>query len=397
MRPAIILEIDPEHRKRLEFLANSGRATVDMSKRAKIILAKARGLSAQCIADELGINRHTVDLWVNKYRNRKENQTVDEILSVSEGRGRKPVYSGEARTWIVSESCKKPKDYGYPPELWTYTTLTNHIHTRCAIAGFSELAKISRAQIYSILEESKIKPFRVRYYCESKDPEFDKKLHNILLLYKLLQVQLDNNDELCPFSDGRYIHVISYDEKPGIQVIDNVGADLPPEPEKKGHWSRDYQYKRKTTISLLAGLDLQTGEVIPLLRDTHTSYEYIEFLQCLDRKYPKGDLIRVVLDNLSVHKSKETIKYLQLNHDRFDFIFTPTHGSWTNIIESFFSKLSKQCLNGIRVKHRVELMHRIYDYFDEINKNPVIYKWQWHLDDIDIAEELQTTALIEKL
>ena len=57
--------------------------------------------------------------------------------------------------------------------------------------------------------------------------------------------------------------------------------------------------------------------------------------------------------------------------------------------------MSKQCLNGIRVKHRVELMRRIYDYFDEINKNPVIYKWQWHLDDIDIAEELQTTTLIE--
>ena len=144
---------------------------------------------------------------------------------------------------------------------------------------------------------------------------------------------------------------------------------------------------------MLAGIDLQTGEAIPLVRDKHSSKEYIEFLKLLDTKYPKKDKIRLVLDNLKVHSSLETRKYLATVPGRFEFVFTPKHGSWLNLIEGFFSKLTRQSLKGIRVKTKEELVQRIYKYFDEINEDPVIYHWKYKLEEIDSSEALVVDTL----
>lgn len=97
-------------------------------------------------------------------------------------------------------------------------------------------------------------------------------------------------------------------------------------------------------------------------------------LKILDKKYPKGDKIRIVLDNLKVHTSEETRKYLATVSGRFDFVFTPKHGSWLNMVEGFFSKMTKQMLRGIRVSSKEELTDRIYLYFDEINEEPVVFR-----------------------
>lgn len=160
---------------------------------------------------------------------------------------------------------------------------------------------------------------------------------------------------------------------------------------------RDYEYKRLGTVSLLAGIDLQTGEAIPMVSDTHNSKDYIAFLRKLDEKYPKGDKIRMVLDNLKVHSSAEVRDYLSTIPDRFEFIFTPKHASWLNLIESFFSKITKQLLRGIRVKTKDELVQRIYKYFDEINEIPVVYHWKWKLDDIDSNEEVVFETLLNNV
>ena len=103
------------------------------------------------------------------------------------------------------------------------------------------------------------------------------------------------------------------------------------------------------------------------------------FLKKLDEKYPKGDIIRIILDNHSAHTSKETQEYLNTIPGRFEFVFTPKHGSWLNMIEGFFSKMTKQMLSGIRVETKKELEDRIYKYFDEINKEPVPYKWTYNM------------------
>ncbi len=119
----------------------------------------------------------------------------------------------------------------------------------------------------------------------------------------------------------------------------------------------------------------------------------MEFLKKLDTKYPKGDKIRLVLDNLRVHSSEETRKYLATVPDRFEFVFTPKHGSWLNMVEGFFSKMTKQMLRGIRVKTKEELVKRIYLYFDEVNADPVIFHWKYNLNDIDVSEEVIVDTL----
>ena len=183
-----------------------------------------------------------------------------------------------------------------------------------------------------------------------------------------------------------------YNYASNIQAIANTTEDLLPNDAHKTI-SRDYEYRRLGTISLLAGIDLQTGEAIPLVRDRHSSKEYIEFLQLLDSKYPKEDKIRLILDNLQVHTSKETKKYLASVPGRFEFVFTPKHGSWLNLVEGFFSKLTRQSLKGIRVKTKNELVERIYKYFEEINDIPVVYHWKYRLDEIDPNEKPQVETL----
>lgn len=386
-------ELIEEHKTELTKLANSGMTPVVIAQRAKILLRKAEGASSYTIAEELNVNRHTVELWVKKYRNRTEKQTLKDLLNVEEGRGRKEQVTGEAKTWLIGIACTQPKEFGYAAETWTTKSLTKHINKVAAEAGFDRLTTITESGVYKILDKADIKPFKIQYYCERRDPDFESKMHNILLVYKQLSLQFDENGDLLPFDDGQVTHVLSYDEKPGIQAISNTTNDLPPT-EESGVIKRDYEYKRLGTLSLLAGIDLQTGEAIPLVRESHNSNDYIDFLKLLDKKYPEGDTIRLVLDNLKVHSSDKVKEYIAtLPEGRFEFVFTPKHASWLNLVESFFSKMTKQMLKGIRVKSKQELEDRIYKYFDEINEDPVVFHWTWNLDDIDPSEAVNVDTL----
>jgi transposase len=184
------------------------------------------------------------------------------------------------------------------------------------------------------------------------------------------------------------VGVLSYDENPGMQAIANTAPDLPPVPGRHASWGRDHEYERHGTLSLLAGIDLLSGEVLGLVRERHRSAEFIEFLQLADRHYPAGHRIRIVMDNHSAHISKETRTYLAGMPNRFEFIFTPTHGSWLNLIESFFGKMAKTLLRGIRVNSKAELQARIELYLKEVNEEPVVFKWKYKL------EELNTEASV---
>lgn len=118
-----------------------------------------------------------------------------------------------------------------------------------------------------------------------------------------------------------------------------------------------------------------------------TVRRYIDRLQILDAKYPEGDTIRLILDNYSAHTSKETHQFLAtLPEDCFVFVFTPTHASWLDMIESFFSKMTKQMLKDIRVNSKDELSERIYRYFNKINAEPMIYHWTYKMDEIALGE-----------
>ena len=355
-RKPSIINLTTGERMYLETQTHARTIQAQIYNRARILLLKADGHSIDDIADKVGINRKSVMLCLSKYIE----GGVENALFDLPGRGRNAEITDEEKAWIINIACQKPCDFGYAAETWTYSKLTSHINNHAEAAGYTRLSTIHRSTVYTILEAAEIKPFRITYYCENRDPDFDAKMHNVLLVYKQLSIQFDEKGELIPWEeDKQVVHVVSYDEKPGIQAVAATSSDLLPD-ENHSTISRDYEYRRLGTLSLLAGIDLQTGEAIPLVSDTHNSKDYIEFLKILDQKYPEGDKIRLVLDNLKVHTSQETREYLATIPGRFDFVFTPKHGSWLNLVEGFFSKMTRQMLRGVRVKSKEELKERIY-------------------------------------
>ena len=386
-RKSTVIELTSADREYLELQTRERTIQAQTVNRARILLLKADGHSIDDIADKVGMNRKSVMLCLSKFKK----GGIENALFDAPGRGRNAEITDEEKAWIINIACQRPADFGYAAETWTYAKLTSHINKTAEAAGYVRLSTIHKSTVHTILDEADIKPHKITYYCENRDPDFDSKMHNVLLVYKQLQMQFDESGNLISFEEIP-VHVLSYDEKPGLQAIATTSEDLRPD-ENHATISRDYEYRRLGTVSLLAAIDLQTGEAIPLVRDKHSSKEYIEFLKLLDEKYPKGDKIRLVLDNLKVHTSDETRRYLATVPGRFEFVFTPKHGSWLNMIEGFFSKMTRQMLRGIRVKTKDELVSRIYQYFAEVNEEPVVFHWKYNLDDIDVSEEIIVDTL----
>lgn len=177
------------------------------------------------------------------------------------------------------------------------------------------------------MQRSEIKPFKIRYYCEKCAPEFERKMHDVLLVYKQISLQFHEDGSIIIPEGGAVVHTVSSDEKPDIQAIATTGDDLRPTTDT-GCVYREAEYKRLGTLSLLAGIDLLTGEAGPLVSESHKSSDFINLLKKLDSRYSEGDVIRIICDNHSAHKSRETRNYLATCPEgRFVFAFTPTHGS----------------------------------------------------------------------
>ncbi len=342
--------------------------------RSKILLGYMEGKSITKLASDFQTNRPLVERCLNKALA----FGVSTALKDLPGRGVKPVITDDARSWVMSIACQSPKDLGYAYEVWTYSMLKKHIREQCSKAGYASLSKIDKGVLHNILSKGNIKPHKVRYYLEKRDAEFEKKMVNVLQVYK--QIELTNALNL----KDRAITTLSYDEKPGIQAIKNIAAQLQPVVDKHQTVQRDHEYKRLGTVSLLAGIDLHTGHIIPLVREQHRSKEFIEFLNQIDEYYPKDWLLRIILDNHSAHVSKETTAFLLSKSGRFEFVFTPKHGSWLNMIEMFFSKMARSFLRHIRVENKAELIQRIYQGIEEFNKEPVIFRWKYKMEEIEV-------------
>lgn len=380
------IQLTEEQLQYLTSITQKGTIEARVYKRAKILLLKSQGLSNENIADKLDITVPTVRLCLKKFAQ----SGIQSALVDSAGRGRKAEIFDDSKAWVVNIACQKPTVFGLAAELWYPSSLTRYVNSVAEAEGYARMATASVSSIRKILREAQLNPHKVTYYCEKRDPDFDKKMHDVLVIYKQLELRFDENGVFVPFPEGETtIHTVSYDEKPGIQAIAVTSEDKSPVPdaEKVSTILRDYEYRRLGTVSLLAAIDLLTGEAIPLVSDTHKSSDFVTFLKILDGKYPKGDKIRIILDNHSAHTSRETQEYLNGIPGRFEFVFTPTHGSWLNMVEGFFSKMTRQMLTGIRVPSKEVLKERIYQYFDEINAVPVPYKWKYKMDTIHLETE----------
>jgi transposase len=370
------LVLTAEVESRLSTLAHSRTASAQQVERAQILLAYAAGESISAIARRLGTNRPKIERCVDKALQ------IGPLAALADlpGRGKPAAITSEARAWLVSLACQKPKDLGYAAELWTTRLLASHVRQHCTAQGHPSLQRLARGTVSKILRHSQVRPHKISYYLERRDPDFEAKMAQVLYVYREVHILREAGKAV-----SSQLAVLSYDEKPGIQVLENTTPDLPPVPGRHPSLGRDHEYIRHGTLSLLAGIDLLTGHVHGLVADRHRSREFVDFLQRVDRFYPASATIRIILDNHSAHLSKETRAYLATVPNRFDFVFTPKHGSWLNLVESFFAKLAKTLLRGIRGASKAELRERIERHLQELNQEPVVMKWTYGLESLLVA------------
>jgi transposase len=373
-RQAVELAMTDEDLGTLTALSRSRTEPVRRVERAQMLLAYRENPSFFAVGQRLGVHHQTVERCVERALAYGPLPALDDRPHP----GKEPVITPEAKAWLVSLACDKAKEHGYPHELWTTRLLARYAREHGPAAGHECLAKLVQGTVCKILGQEEIKPHKVRYYLERRDAEFEQKMAEVLCVYR--QVQVLKRTAAGSKKPGKPVAIVSYDEKPGIQAIATTAPDLPPVPGVHQTFTRDHEYKRHGTLSLLAGIDLLTGKVHALVKDRHRSREFIEFLKLLDAAYPARTAIKLILDNHSAHISRETRTWLAAQPaGRFDFTFTPKHGSWLNLVEGFFSKFARSVLRHIRVTSKHELKERIMAGIEDVNRHPVIHTWSYKL------------------
>ena len=389
-RKVVELPIGERELAELQSIARSRTEPASRVERARILLRYRDDPSSYGVGIAVGVTHQTVQRCLA----RASRFGVMAALDDSPRPGKQPEITLEARAWLVSLACRKAKDVGYPHELWTTRLLARHAREHAPSAGHVCLARIAQGTVCKILAEQEVKPHKVRHYLERRDLAFEAKMAEVLCVYQevaILRAVASDAVKACaeaePGTASKTVEkptpnvaFISYDEKPGIQAIANTAPDLPPAAKQHPCVARDHEYKRHGTLSLLAGIDLLTGQVHASVENRHRSREFIGFLKKLDAAYPADTAIKIILDNHSAHVSKETNKWLAKQRGgRFSFVFTPKHGSWLNLVEGFFSKMARSVLRRIRVASKAELKQRILAYLDDINREPVVHTWSYRI------------------
>ncbi len=394
------LLVSEEEKTTLEELSRSRTAPLRVVERAKILLGHLAGRPLSQIAVEVQVARDTVYKCIDKALAMGVQAGLKDLYH----RPKEPSITPEAKAWVVHLACTKPKDLGYAAEVWSRRLLAQHVRQRATEAGHASLVRAGKATVQRILAEHTLRPHKVKYYLERRDPEFERKMREVLLVYREVS--------LAHPAGRRRTYTVSVDEKPGVQALANVApdpglaaagearpsrcdggrdsgrrrvqGDLPPVAGRHAEIGRDYEYKRLGTASILAALDLHDGHVLVRVERRHRSREFILLLKELDAYYPAEATIRVILDNHSAHVSKETRAFLASKPNRFLYVHTPTHASWLNLVESLFGKMARTFLRHIRVESWDELKARILKGVAEMNDQPVIFRWK-KFDLIDAA------------
>jgi transposase len=290
-RAALVLTL--EQAASLKTIAGSRTAPAREVERAKVLLGYASGRTITELQRELGLGRPMIYKCVDKALA----AGVQMGLKDKYHRPHEPEITDEAKAWVLSLACTKPKDHGLAAELWTISALAKFVSEAASAAGFARLANAGKSTVWRILDEGAIKPHKIRYYLEKRDPEFDRKMQEVLMVYRDVSLYREG-----AVHDARPepVYTVSVDEKPGVQAIALTAPDLPPVPGGKSKSvGRDYEYVRHGTLSILAGIDLHSGHVFANVEDRHRSVEFVALLKQLDEHYPEEAIIRVVLDNHS--------------------------------------------------------------------------------------------------
>lgn len=370
-----VLNLTVEEKERLDSLRHSRSEPVRKVERANILWHYHAGLNPSEIKQTANVSRVTVYNCLRKALA----MGMEAGLKDAFHRPKEPLIGRADKAWVVHLACTKPKDLGYAAELWTRRALAAHVRQHATDTAHPNLARAAKSTVQKILAQEKLQPHKVKYYLEKRDPEFAAKMKEVLIVYQEVLVQNRAAEQAAESGAGGVapaVITVSVDEKPGVQAMANTAPDLPPVAGKHSPVARDYEYKRHGTLSILASLDLHDGHVVARVESRHRSREFVALLKDLDAHYPSAATLRIILDNHSAHISKETRAYLATRPNRFNYVHTPKHGSWLNLVETLFGKMARTFLRHIRVASKAELKERILLGIAEINAAPVVHRWK---------------------
>ncbi len=318
--------------------------------RAKIVLSAERKESTEAIMKELHISKGTVVKWRKRF-------VLERVSGLDDGRraGKPRTHNSEIRLKIATEACRPPETITH----WSTRELSKHL--------LKQGTKVSHMTVQRVLSAEKIKPHLSEYWLNSTDPDFEAKKAEVIGLY------------LNPPENA---FVISIDEKTGIQAL---GRRHPTKPVKKDFKEKiEFEYKRNGTISLIASLAVHHGGVVGKCYKRHTNTEFIDFLEEIDRLYGfKNKEIHLIVDNLSVHKHQNVKAWLS-SHPKYNIHFTPTHASWLNQIELWFSIYSRKIIKRGVFNSQHELVAKTLEFIEMYNKNAKPFRWTYTGDPLVI-------------
>ncbi len=330
--PAILL--DPETQSTLKSWVQAPSTSQSLAVRSRIVLQAAAGFSNQQIAIELDLPEVTVGKWRRSFVTHGLEGLRDAARS-----GRPPQHDAAVWQKVQTWACQQPESQGR----WTVRTLARKVG-------------LPHSTVHAMLKASKLPLHQMRTFTFSPDPEFEAKLLDIIALY------------LNPPENAL---VLCVDEKPGIQALDRTQPLLPLRAKKPRSWTNEYV--RHGTQTLLAALEIATGKVVAHIRNRRTSVNFLRFMNDVVRAYPER-VLHVVADNLNIHKNEAARRWLR-RHPRVQFHYTPTHASWVNLIECFFSILSKQGLAHSVQRSKQDLQDLLNRFLESYNANCRPFTW----------------------
>ena len=275
-RPGLVFT--DEEKKHLDQLRQSKTAAIRDVQRAQILWRYHSGETVSQIARALKMTRKSVLKWIDKALQIGAKVGIKDTPH----KPREAVITDDAKAWVVHLACSKPKEFGYAAELWTRSALARHVRQHAVQAGYPALAKAAKATVQRILKAQALRPHKVTYYLERRDPNFLAKMKDILLVYQEVALQ---NEAVSNGATQPIVITVSVDEKPGVQAIGNTAPDLPPVAGKYPTVARDHEYIRYGTWSILAALDLHDGHVTARVEERHRSVEFVALLRDLDARY----------------------------------------------------------------------------------------------------------------
>ena len=333
------IELDAADKAYLEKIVNKRTSPQQMVVRAKIILMTSQGVSVGEITRTLGVSRVTVSKWKKRFLQKG----LDGLLDMPRP-GRALKYGPEIRHKIAAEACNPPEGRTH----WTIRDLAAHLN-------------VDRGIVERVFKEEQIKPHRIKYYHHSTDPEFESKMLTIIGLY------------LNPPENAV---VLCVDEKTGIQALDRTQPVLPMQPHGRIK-NIPFEYKRLGTTSLLAALNVHSGTIHGQCEQRHRHQEFLSFLTSLEKRYrKKGRRIHIICDNYSAHKHSKVKEWVE-SHDNVFIHFTPTHASWLNQIELWFSIMSRRVLKQGVFKSVKDLINKIEQFIKTYNQSAEPFAWTY--------------------